>query len=204
MIIPVVVVSVVGSFAAILPIDSSDRMNLVVTALLGFLFLQSVISELIPKSASIPMIAYYVLGALLISLFNLAGFGFVQFIYCRKSKHTISSVVDLIFIRLLGILLLHQVRKNIKVLRALLTRKKHEPPITPEKDSSQTIEENPVVANLFKFEQGKEAEVEESESWKELGLTLNKLITLISITLSIILIYIYLYPLFYLDLSRKF
>ena len=49
LIAPVLVMSLVGFFTVALPSNSSDKINLAVTVLLGFLFLQTIISSLVPK-----------------------------------------------------------------------------------------------------------------------------------------------------------
>ncbi len=70
LIIPVLVVSGLGFITVLLPADSSDKLNLAVTVLLGFLFLQTIISGLIPKSAGSPFVSIYLVFSLLLSAYN--------------------------------------------------------------------------------------------------------------------------------------
>ena len=55
-----------------MPSDSSDKINLAVTVLLGFFFVQGIIASLVPKTDAAPLLAHYILFALLLSALNLA------------------------------------------------------------------------------------------------------------------------------------
>ena len=72
LIIPLLVVVVCGLFTIFLPGHSDARLNLAVTVLLGFIFVQSIIASVTPKSDENPLISQYVRWSLILSAFNLA------------------------------------------------------------------------------------------------------------------------------------
>ena len=55
-----------------LPARSEARLNLAVTVLLGFIFIQTIVAGLMPKSNDWPFISKYVISSLVLSVFNLA------------------------------------------------------------------------------------------------------------------------------------
>jgi len=91
-------------------------MSLAVTALLGFLFIQTRIANLIPKSESVPYLAIYVLGALLNSVYNLAGLAIVLMVYNKPAEKKVPKLLAFIGIRVLGILMLYKIPLNLKKL----------------------------------------------------------------------------------------
>lgn len=58
--IPVIVMALIGVFSVFIPIGSGDKINLVVMVFLGFLFFQSAIAAMMPKSNQPPLIMKYV------------------------------------------------------------------------------------------------------------------------------------------------
>ncbi len=69
--VPVVITSILGLFASFVP-PGSDKINMAITILLGFFFIQSVTAEHFPKSDTAPLLAIYVLNSLLFSTLNLS------------------------------------------------------------------------------------------------------------------------------------
>ena len=69
--VPVFVLSAAGFISIFIPSDSSDRINLGVTVLLGFIFMQSLMAALVPKVAKAPYFADYVLHSMLVSGVNM-------------------------------------------------------------------------------------------------------------------------------------
>ena len=70
LIAPILLVSLIGVFVLLLPYSSNDKVSLEITILLGYLFLQSLIVTSIPQSETRPLIFKYIVGALIISAFN--------------------------------------------------------------------------------------------------------------------------------------
>ena len=68
--VPVLMMSLIGVFTSFLPPFALEKVNLSVTVLLGFLFVQSIIATLVPKSESIPSLANYLLFSLFLSTIN--------------------------------------------------------------------------------------------------------------------------------------
>ena len=80
------------------------------------MFLQSIISSLVPKSSCIPSISSYLLAALLLSAFNVAASS------CVYSLNAIDSIekyprIFTIILRLLSILVCYKVRINFRMIR---------------------------------------------------------------------------------------
>ena len=86
LIIPVVVMALIGVFSVVIPIGSGDKINLVIMVFLGFLFFQSAIAAMMPKSNQPPLLMQYVLGALVLTAINLACTIIVQAIFRAGRK----------------------------------------------------------------------------------------------------------------------
>lgn len=67
---PLFVVVLTGLFVVFLPAESGHRIDLSVTVLLGFTFVQTIIASLLPKTDQIPLIARYIVWALALSLLS--------------------------------------------------------------------------------------------------------------------------------------
>ena len=63
---------IVGIFTVFIPAKSEARLNLAVTVLLGFMFIQTIVAGLMPKTNDWPLISKYIISSLLLSVFNLA------------------------------------------------------------------------------------------------------------------------------------
>ena len=70
---PVVIISAMGFFTIFLPPTSDGKINMAVTVLLGFLFIQTIIADLFPRTESSPYLATYTFLALTLSSSNLIG-----------------------------------------------------------------------------------------------------------------------------------
>lgn len=64
--------STLGIFTVFLPAKSEARLNLAVTVLLGFMFIQTIVAGLMPRSNDWPLISKYIISSLVLSVFNLA------------------------------------------------------------------------------------------------------------------------------------
>lgn len=73
LIVPLFIVQVCGLFTVLLPGTSDARLNLAVTVLLGFIFVQTITASVMPTSDDNPYISQYVIGSLVLSVCNLAG-----------------------------------------------------------------------------------------------------------------------------------
>ena len=69
-IVPVCLMALLGYLAVLLRVDSAERLNLSISVMLGFLFLQSTISPLVPKSGSFPLIGKFLLGCMIMQSTN--------------------------------------------------------------------------------------------------------------------------------------
>ena len=92
----------IGFFTVFLPPFSGDKINLAVTSLLGFLFVQEIIAELMPKSESIPCLAIYVVRALLVSTFNVAACSCIVAVYNLPKERRPPILVRVILVRIIG------------------------------------------------------------------------------------------------------
>ena len=72
LIVPMLIVVVCGLFTIFMPGHSDARLNLAVTVLLGFIFVQTIIASQMPKSDDNPLISQYVMWSMVLSIVNLA------------------------------------------------------------------------------------------------------------------------------------
>ena len=72
LIVPLLIVVVCGLFTIFLPGHSDGRLNLAVTVLLGFIFVQTIIASVTPKSDDNPLISQYVMWSMVLSMISLA------------------------------------------------------------------------------------------------------------------------------------
>lgn len=102
-----------------LPPDSGDKLNLAVTVLLGFLLVQGIIAQQVPKSAITPLLSFYVVCALIISTLNLAASACVVAVYHLSPESRPPLLVRLIGVRVLGCLLCISPRQSIANVRRM-------------------------------------------------------------------------------------
>ena len=102
LITPVLIIVSIGFFTVFLPPFSGDKINLAVTSLLGFLFVQEIIAELMPKSESIPCLAIYVERALLVSTFNVAACSCIVAVYNLPKERRPPIFLRVILVRIIG------------------------------------------------------------------------------------------------------
>ena len=100
--LPVIIVSIVGLFTVVLPANSSDKINLAVTVLLSFFFLQGIVATLIPKSENAPLLAHYIIFELLLSALNLSFASIVVSIHNISKDVHMPKVIYFLGIRVLG------------------------------------------------------------------------------------------------------
>ena len=63
-------ITITGIFGLFLSPESGDKLNLSIAILLGFLLLQIVIADLMPKTAGLPKIGLYLINSLILSAGN--------------------------------------------------------------------------------------------------------------------------------------
>ena len=112
LIAPVIIVSLIGFFTVFLPEVSQDKINLAVTVLLSFVFIQSNVEKMIPKSQEIPNLANYILFALILSAVNLIGSIIVVGISNLPKSKPPKPWVRFIIINCLGLLVLKEEAYN--------------------------------------------------------------------------------------------
>ncbi len=143
LIVPVAVVSWVGFLSVLLPANSSDKLSLAITVLLGFLFIQTIIAELIPKSASIPLISYYVLFSLIFSAYNVSATALILYIFHRgDNQFPFPAFLSVLGIYFLGILVFHRVKANWTALFAKLERAPSIVDVAADAEYSRVNQEN--------------------------------------------------------------
>ena len=99
-ILPVLIISAIGFISVFIPSNSGDRINLSMTVLLGFIFIQSLMATLVPKVATSPHLANYVLQAMFLSAVNIVACVLVIGIHNLASEPHL--IIKIIFIRILG------------------------------------------------------------------------------------------------------
>ena len=96
LICPVVIISILGFFTIFLPPTSDAKINMAVTVLLGFLFVQTIISEIFPKTSDNPYLSTYTVLALSFSAINLIGSIVVVASYNLAGKKAAPLIVKII------------------------------------------------------------------------------------------------------------
>ena len=114
LIVPVLVVSYLGIFSWILPPDSGNRNYLVITILLSFLFIQTIIANVLPKSGQIPEISKYLISSLIISAFNLVYTVFLNCIFVKNSNDIPTRGINFVVFDIIGLLVLFGVRERLR------------------------------------------------------------------------------------------
>ena len=104
LIVPVLLISLIGIFANFLSATSGEKINIQVTVLLGFLFLQTITASMIPQSANSPKIALYILYALLISAFNVL-YSSILLLGRSKKGRKLPKFLEKVFVQFLGCIL---------------------------------------------------------------------------------------------------
>ena len=90
----------IGFFTVFLPPFTGEKINLAVTVLLGFLFVQEIIADLIPKSEIVPYLAVYVVFALIVSTFNVASCTCIVAVYNLPKDNTPIFFISVLCVQL--------------------------------------------------------------------------------------------------------
>ena len=203
--VPVMIVSAMGFFSVFLPSNSGDKINLTITVLLGFFFVQGIIASLVPKAETTPLLAHYVLFALLLSALNLAFSGAVFCIHNIPPKIPIPTWIEFLGFRILS----HLVCMRMSVFRTgnLFNRKATKNSITSthkmttkEKMSKKKIEEIELKemdhGDMEQEEELKSTEENErTHNWEELAKILDRFCSALYTLASIANVIIFLTPL---------
>ena len=114
LIVPLLIVVVCGLFTIFLPGHSDARLNLAVTVLLGFIFVQTIIASVMPKSDDNPLISQYVMWSLILSMISLAASAMCVGIGELPEDSKPPNVL-----RFVSYHMLHLIKRRIQRLRAL-------------------------------------------------------------------------------------
>ena len=224
LIIPVITISLVGLFAIFLPATSSEKLNLEVTVLLGFLYLQSLIPTMIPQAINQPKISNYTFGSLIIAVANLVASSVILKLANKKFKH-IPKFIDLIFVRLLGSIIfpwkvLHLIC-NMKIYSQCLSERREQTEtvslkaylsnsvsqiysvqnLTKERSTSFLGDSNKRVNSVLSLNNGTVDDVQIKQNLSQepgelLVRNLNIVFSLLSLAFTLLNIYLFLYPLY--------
>ena len=113
LIVPLLIVVLCGLFTIFLPGHSDARLNLAVTVLLGFIFVQTIIASITPKSEDNPLISQYVTWSLILSMISLAASAVCVGIGQLSENSTPPKGL-----RLISYHMLHLIKHRIQRLRA--------------------------------------------------------------------------------------
>ena len=67
---PLIIITILGVFLIFLPPGSEIKLNYSIALLIGFIFLQSIIAQIIPRSAGMPQILVYLVKSLILAASN--------------------------------------------------------------------------------------------------------------------------------------
>ncbi len=203
LIVPVFIMSLVGFFTVALPSNSSEKINLAVTVLLGFLFLQTIISSLVPKSSSTPSISCYLLASLLLSALNVAANTFVFSLQRLPNSRPLPPLIILICINFLGILVCYNVKKNLRAILNFAKRSERTSikngihggaRSTIRKNLISSFEHN-VQKTSYVFEDFNITIKSKISNWQDLATVINRLFSCLYGFGSIIIVIVYIFPL---------
>ena len=225
LLLPIILISILGACCILLPADS-DELQFAVTIFLGFFFLQTIVASIIPKDAGIPKIGIYVIIALCQSAINSASVVIVMGIKKISHPRVPPFWITLIFIRIIGIFVLVDIKNTFKFWsRKLGSKDSHDSPagINPElrleaHEESQSLELNR-KANVQKGEQGRPMENEteddarndvvngvisggrEKPTWWTVARVVDRLVGIIHIIIALANFFFVLFPLLLLGWS---
>ena len=106
LIIPIITMTILGFFTIFFPATAGDRLNFSITILLGFIFLQSVITDCLPKSAGMTKIGIYLVNSLILSAFNVAMVPTMMKLYNIKRKKRPPAWLLFLAVDVVGIIVL--------------------------------------------------------------------------------------------------
>jgi len=212
-------------FTVMLPGDSIEKLTYAIAIFIGFIYLQSVISNILPKSKQWPLISLYLIAALILSAFNLSGNCLIVCIQHFDNPDIPPRLIKVLVIDILGIILLHNLYRRItwalsKISKSrqttikthTLMKSEIRSPGDPaesqgiQSPTQETIEFQEIHGGAAKNElefKGKRTERKKVTSWKEVGCVLNRLLSLIYFVCSILILFKYLVPLFQIFWSRS-
>ena len=183
---PVCLMAILGYLAIILRVDCAERLSLSMSVMLGFLFLQSTISSLVPRSGSSPFIEKFVIGCMIMQSSN------IVFTTCMVWLSRFANPAPL-FIRLFFSMLLHPI-KTFECIGKRNRRKQAKNKHTFE------IQSTPVALSASdgsqannKFEQGKEQD--NLNNWQDLITFANRCFAILFLCCYILLVKSHLLPL---------
>ena len=192
---PNIIISSIGFFTILLP-PNSDKINMAVTVLLGFFFIQTITADQFPKVKDSPLLAHYTLFALILSTLNLIGSVILV------SIERISIVPLPFFFRVLkylSIIMLYQYEGNELNITAIKNARHKK----NKEESNAQIEINPLQQNSEQENSNRVKKVEsviDSDEihnfWHNFEFCLNRLFSILYLIASTAIMLAFLLPLF--------
>ena len=85
LILPTLLVAVTGLACIFLPSASDSKLNMAVTVVLTYIFLQALVADLTPKAPTSPLFGKYILSSLLLAAFYVVACGLIWQLSTRNS-----------------------------------------------------------------------------------------------------------------------
>ena len=169
---PLLTISFTSFFTVFLPVGSGDKLNLGVTVFLGYIFMLTFVSSIIPKVETPPYLAMFVLASIILTTVNLMGIVILIGIYNLPAEKEPPLYIKAVGIRFLGCLVCRSCpccdRKN--KVDDKVNLEKENGLVLPNKDE-------------------KDAESEENkETWQEFATNLNRLFSVLYLIAMIVMI----------------
>ncbi len=182
---PICILALLGYLAVLLKAESADRLNLSTTVMLGFLFMQSTIASLIPKSDNSPLIAKYVLGCMILQSSNVIFSAAMMWI--AQMQTPMSPFIDSICYGLT-----HPLR-TLKFERKRNTIK-NKGNFEDKKSEENIILEGLESNGLPRDKEKRESKDDKVGKWKYLIIALNRLYSFLFLIISFFLVKYFLFP----------
>ena len=147
LIFPVVLISLIGLCIILFSPDSVERLNTAITVLLGFLFLQTIIATLIPKTAIQPNVAKYCIYAIVTSSYAVIYCTAVLAICQIKHPKEPPACIQLVVVQLLGLILFHRVKRNFLLIKGRFDHLTHSLSLRRSKKRSKQNKREPSFIN---------------------------------------------------------
>ena len=208
----------VSFFCVFLPFDSGDKIALSSMALLGFIFLQTMIMQMVPRQSETSYIEIFIISSTILAAFNVAWSAFVRFVSDNYPRRVTPWVVFVV-LRLLAFLLKPgHVTKRLRV--RIISRATQLEIQSPENISLSTYfveawtylrefpesdkyysplgpNGKPTESEGISEEDAKADALETEDNWLTVGLVLNRLGAAIFIVAQLLVFIFFMMPIYY-------
>ena len=193
-VLPIAILSAIGLLTVLLP-PSSDKINLAVTVLLGFFFVQTITGALFPQTDNMPLLAKYTISALLFTGLNLIASLVIFAVSNFEFQGTPPRLVhySLYFISLL---MCYPLKKMVKSSSLKKISKDDQAERTDSEHFTKTTEEDIKIEENPKME---ESQGISNNYWKEAAVVMNRFFGFCYLLGVILNILIFLLPIFLED-----